>query len=141
MILGVRDLDEATQRLRDEHGLGAVEGGRNPGERATRPFRSNRRSMSSSSRWTIPPASRPPRSLRGSPAATGPARLARHGVILERAAHDRKPSSFQWIEVGGDHEDLYKWLGPNDLPIRFAGGEPGIRAAAIAAEGGKIVLR
>jgi hypothetical protein len=71
----------------------------------------------------------------------GPARTARHRVVYERAQHDRRAERFAWLEVGGDERELREWLGPNELPIRYVGGERGIRAAAIATGDGGIVLR
>lgn len=56
----------------------------------------------------------------------------------------RSPEGIAWVEVGGDAGALAEWLGGADLPYRVAPGSAGpggVRAVAIAAPGGEIVLR
>jgi hypothetical protein len=48
---------------------------------------------------------------------------------------------FTFVEVGGDPQRMRAWLGGNRLPVRFAGGNPGLRAVGIAGPDGEIVLR
>ncbi len=43
-----------------------------------------------------------------------------------------------WIELAGEPARLTEWLGGSPLPIRFAPGEPGVRALAV---GERLVLR
>lgn len=58
-----------------------------------------------------------------------------------RAGHGVRATGIAWVEVAGDPERLRAWLGTEDLPIRIVDGAPGVRAAAIAAAGGDLVLR
>lgn len=61
-----------------------------------------------------------------------------------RVEHRVEPAGISWLEVGGDEQQLRAWFGPEGeaLPLRFAGGSPGIRAMGIATEDGdEIVLR
>jgi hypothetical protein len=46
-----------------------------------------------------------------------------------------------FVEVGGDEAALREWIGGAGLPVRYAGGEPGLRAVGIAGPSGEIVLR
>ncbi len=57
------------------------------------------------------------------------------------ARHTVAPTSFAWIEVGGDRDRLESWLGDTRLPLRFIGGSPGPHAVGITAATGEIVLR
>ena len=57
-----------------------------------------------------------------------------------RAGHGIPAEGIAWVEVGGDAERLHDWLGGETLPIRVAGGEPGVRRVAIAASGGEVVI-
>lgn len=47
---------------------------------------------------------------------------------------------FAWVEIGGDPVKIKGWVGEHRLPLRFIGGEPGLRRAAIATGAGEIVL-
>jgi hypothetical protein len=53
-------------------------------------------------------------------------------------AGDGDIGGITYLEVAGDPARLTEWLGRSPLPIRFAPGEPGIRALAI---GERLVLR
>ena len=48
---------------------------------------------------------------------------------------------FTFVEVGGDPEVMCAFLGDADLPVRFAGGRPGLHAVGIAGPLGEIVIR
>lgn len=48
---------------------------------------------------------------------------------------------FTFVEVGGDRARFEEWLDGSRLPIRYAGGEPGLRAVGIAGPAAEIVLR
>jgi hypothetical protein len=65
---------------------------------------------------------------------------ARHPA-LEPVAHENQPNGIAWIEIAADETRLKEWLGPDDLPVTVVGGEPGVRAVAIATARGEIVLR
>ena len=61
---------------------------------------------------------------------------------LTPVEHAVKPRGIAWVEVAGDASRLREWLGDAELGLAFAGGEPGLRAAGIALDGGgEIVLR
>ena len=51
---------------------------------------------------------------------------------------DSQAGGISYIEVAGNPQRLTEWLGGSPLPIRFAPGEPGVRALAI---GERLVLR
>lgn len=54
--------------------------------------------------------------------------------------HANPPGSYAWVEHGGDEAALREWIG-GDLPLRFVGGAPGLRAVAIDSLRGEIVVR
>lgn len=58
-----------------------------------------------------------------------------------REAGNERFGGFTFVEVGGDPEAMRAWLGDADLPVRFAGGEPGLRGVGITGPKGEIVLR
>lgn len=58
----------------------------------------------------------------------------------QRAGHGIRAVGIAWVEVGGDAERLRAWLGDEELPIRVAGDEPGIRRVAIATSDGEVVI-
>ena len=62
---------------------------------------------------------------------------------LTEVEHRVRPTGIAWLELAGDERRITSWLGEDHgLPLRFADGQPGLRAAAIALEdGGEIVLR
>lgn len=59
------------------------------------------------------------------------------------ADHRVAPAGVAWLELGGDEREIGAWLGPEGahLPLRFAGGAPGIRALAVATPGGELIIR
>jgi hypothetical protein len=59
----------------------------------------------------------------------------------EATDHASAATGIAWVEIGGDEARLAEWLGGAQLPVRVAAGEPGLRALALAAPGGEIVLR
>jgi hypothetical protein len=53
-----------------------------------------------------------------------------------------RPRGFAWLELAGDATRLSEWLGGAEVPLRVVDdGPPGLRAAAVALEGGEIVVR
>jgi hypothetical protein len=68
-------------------------------------------------------------------------RVERWRAWYEEARHARRPRAFSFVEVGGDEQELRAWLGDADVPVRVAGGEPGLRAAGIETDAGEIVIR
>jgi hypothetical protein len=58
-----------------------------------------------------------------------------------RAVGNDAFGGFTFVEVGGDEAAIRAWIGDADLPVRFAGGEPGLHAVGIAGPSGEIVLR
>jgi catechol 2,3-dioxygenase-like lactoylglutathione lyase family enzyme len=57
-----------------------------------------------------------------------------------RAGHGIQVEGIAWVEIGGDPERLRAWLGEEELPIRFASDEPGIRRVAVATSDGEVVI-
>jgi hypothetical protein len=57
-----------------------------------------------------------------------------------RAEHRVVPRGIAWIEVASDRARLRGWLGGEEVPVRVASGEPGIRAVGIQTARGEIVL-
>jgi Glyoxalase-like domain len=58
--------------------------------------------------------------------------------------HKLQPNGIAWLELGGPADRIREWVGPEieSLPIRLAGGEPGIRAVGIAMiDGSELVIR
>jgi hypothetical protein len=58
----------------------------------------------------------------------------------DKAAHECAPGQVTYLEVGGDELAMRQWVGEIDVPLRFVGGEPGLRAVGIATAQGQIVL-
>lgn len=58
-----------------------------------------------------------------------------------RAGHVSAPRSFTFLEIGGDEEQLRAWVGEVDVPLRFAGTTPGLRAVGISTERGEVIVR
>lgn len=50
------------------------------------------------------------------------------------------PGAIEWIELGGDESRLRRWIGADQLPLRFVGGEPGVRAVGISMPGGDLIV-
>jgi hypothetical protein len=59
------------------------------------------------------------------------------------ARHWVQPHGIAWIELGGNEKEILEWIGPggNDLPLRFTGGDPGLRAVAVNTSLGEKVVR
>ncbi len=66
--------------------------------------------------------------------------LPRRQQRYDTAASPAKPGAIAWMEVGGHEARIREWVGC-DLPLRFVTGAPGLRAVAIDAPGGEIVIR
>jgi hypothetical protein len=45
-----------------------------------------------------------------------------------------------WVELGGDHDRLARWLGPHELPLRQVEGAPGPRRVAVAVANGEPIV-
>jgi hypothetical protein len=45
-----------------------------------------------------------------------------------------------WVELGGDGERVRAWLGGDVEGVRLVGGEPGVRAMAVATDEGEVVV-
>ena len=51
------------------------------------------------------------------------------------------PGAITSIEVGGNRDRMLEWIGSEELPISFKGGEPGLSAVTIELPDGEIVIR
>ncbi len=60
---------------------------------------------------------------------------------FDEVRHPAQPGGFTFVEAGGDEASVSDWVGEIDVPLRFAGGEPGLTAVGIASPNGEIVLR
>lgn len=60
----------------------------------------------------------------------------------QEAPHRVRPWGIRWVELGGDEERIRRWIGPeaDGLDLRWVGGEPGLRRAAVATETGEVIL-
>ena len=68
-------------------------------------------------------------------------RMAVWRARYREAGHACEPGGFTFVEVGDPPALVDAWLGDHGLPIRFAAGGPGIRAAGIATADGEVVIR
>lgn len=57
------------------------------------------------------------------------------------APHLPEPYGIAWIEVAGEPDRIGRWLDGAPLQVRFADGEPGVRAVGIGSSAGEIILR
>ena len=59
------------------------------------------------------------------------------------ADHWVQPTKIGWMEIGGDEKAIRDWIGEgvDALPLRFVGGEPGIRAVGVETVLGEAVFR
>jgi hypothetical protein len=57
-----------------------------------------------------------------------------------RGGQGIRAGGIAWIEVGGDAGRLDEWLGGTELPVRVVDGPAGIRAVAVVAAGGELVI-
>jgi hypothetical protein len=57
--------------------------------------------------------------------------------------HSVEPRGIAWMEVGGDEAVMREWLGEeaDQVPLRYVGGAPGMRAVGINTDDGVVVLR
>jgi hypothetical protein len=67
-------------------------------------------------------------------------RLGRWQAVFDRVGHTCEPRGFVELTIGGPERELFDWLGPHDLPLRFVDGRLGIREARIATAQGEIVI-
>ena len=94
----------------------------------------------------------PDGTLRGWRTVTGPAhlpffidypnngdRVERWKAMYHRARHTSAPRSFAAMTIGGSEHEVMRWLGPNDLPLRFTEGV-GLRSVRIEAEPADITV-
>jgi hypothetical protein len=91
--------------------------------------------------------------LRGWRAISGPAhlpffidypnngdRIGRWRAMYDRVGHTCAPGGFSELTISGSASEMREWLGPHSLPLRFIGGEAGIRSARVATERGEIEI-
>lgn len=55
-------------------------------------------------------------------------------------SHRSGATAITWVEMGGDAARLDAWLGPHDLPLRIAPGDPGPQRFAVATATGEAIL-
>jgi hypothetical protein len=67
-------------------------------------------------------------------------RVGRWRAMYERVGHTCSPTGFSELTIGGSESEMLDWLGPHDLPLRFIGGQQGIREARIATAHGEVVI-
>ncbi|MBA3653291.1 MAG: VOC family protein [Actinobacteria bacterium] len=65
---------------------------------------------------------------------------AENRLGLERPAHRVGVRGLAWVELGGDPDQARHWLGGDVAGVRLVGGEPGVRAAALATDAGEVVV-
>jgi hypothetical protein len=53
---------------------------------------------------------------------------------------DCSPSRFSELTISGSESEMKDWLGPNDLALRFVGGNEGIREAWITTATGEVAI-
>ena len=59
-----------------------------------------------------------------------------------RSGHGVRATGITWVEVSGDADRLFEWLGGDELPIRVVDGPPGLLGVGLAtADGGELILR
>ena len=60
----------------------------------------------------------------------------------QEAPHRVRPRGIRWVELGGDEESVRRWIGPGveALDLRFVGGAPGLRRAAVSTDAGEVVF-
>ncbi len=56
------------------------------------------------------------------------------------ASHHVRPSRIAWVELGGDRRTVERWLGPNDLDLRFIDGPPGVHRVGLTVEAGELIF-
>ncbi|MEA2673555.1 MAG: hypothetical protein QOI92_747 [Chloroflexota bacterium] len=101
--------------------------------------------------YTVP---HPDGTLRGWRTVSGPRHLpffidypnngdrpGRFREMYERVGHESAPTRFSELTISGSSQEHLKWLGPNDLPLRFVPGQLGVVEARIATRRGDAVIR
>ena len=63
-----------------------------------------------------------------------------HRLPAPGAAANPNAHGVAWVELGGDVERVRAWLGGDVEGVRLVGGEPGIRAMAVATNDGEVVI-
>ena len=58
----------------------------------------------------------------------------------QQVGHRRPPAGIDWVEFGGDQEQLAAWLGAHDLPLRPVDGAPGPHRIGLAMADGEPVI-
>jgi hypothetical protein len=58
----------------------------------------------------------------------------------EAAPHPVKPRGIGWIEVGGDPDRVFDWLGTQEIPVRVVPGGKGVLRIGVHGEQGEIVM-
>jgi hypothetical protein len=67
-------------------------------------------------------------------------RLGRLQALYDRVEHTCSPTGFSELTISGSESEVLDWLGPHDLPLRFVGGQQGIREARITTANGDVVI-
>jgi Glyoxalase-like domain len=67
-------------------------------------------------------------------------RLGRWDLMYERVRHTSSPGAFSQLTLGGSEDEMMRWLGPNDLPLRFAEGAAALRSVRIEAQPSDITI-
>ena len=63
-----------------------------------------------------------------------------HRLPAPGAAANPHARGVAWVELGGDVERVRAWLGGDVDGVRLVGGEPGVRAMAVATNDGEVVV-
>ena len=63
-----------------------------------------------------------------------------HRLPSPGAAANPNARGVAWVELGGDEARVRAWLGGDVAGMRLVGGEPGVRAMAVATDGGEVVI-
>jgi hypothetical protein len=63
-----------------------------------------------------------------------------HRLPPRRAGANPRASGVAWVELGGDVERVREWVGEDVDGLRLVGGEPGLRAIAVAIDDGEVVV-
>jgi hypothetical protein len=67
-------------------------------------------------------------------------RVGRWQALYDRVGHTCAPSGFSELTISGSETEMRDWLGPHHLPLRFVGGQQGIREARIDTNDGHVVI-
>jgi hypothetical protein len=58
-----------------------------------------------------------------------------------RLSHPSEATDIAWVQIAGDADRFAAWTGDATVPVRFAGGEPGVVAVALRTPDGELVIR